>query len=102
MTFNNITLQLEAGIGMLTINRPKKLNALNKATIFELHSALKALDQDKSVRVIVLTGSGDKAFVAGADITEFADFNVSEAAQLSREGQELLFDFVRKGFNCQG
>ena len=94
MTFNNLNLQLEAGIGMLTINRPKKLNALNKATIIELHQALKALDQDQNVRVIVLTGSGDKAFVAGADISEFADFNVSEAAQLSREGQELLFDFA--------
>ena len=55
---------------------------------------MKALEQDKSVRVIVLTGSGDKAFVAGADISEFADFNVSEAAQLSREGQELLFNFA--------
>jgi enoyl-CoA hydratase len=94
MTFNNLNLQLEAGIGMLTINRPKKLNALNKATILELHQALKALDQDQNVRVIVLTGSGDKAFVAGADISEFADFNVSEAAQLSREGQKLLFDFA--------
>ena len=94
MTFNNLNLQLEAGIGMLTINRPKKLNALNKATILELHQALKALDQDQNVRVIVLTGSGGKAFVAGADISEFADFNVSEAAQLSREGQELLFDFA--------
>ena len=50
MTFNNLNLQLEAGIGMLTINRPKKLNALNKATILELHQALKAMDQDQNVR----------------------------------------------------
>ena len=94
MKFNNLNLQLEAGIGMLTINRPKKLNALNKETILELHQALKALDQNQNVRVILLTGSGDKAVVAGADITEFADFNISQASQLSREGQELLFDFA--------
>ena len=94
MQFNNLTLQYKNGISILTINRPKKLNALNKATIFELHQALKALGSDKTVRAIILIGSGDKAFVAGADISEFADFNVSEAAQLSREGQELLFDFA--------
>ena len=94
MTFNNLNIQLESSIGILTIDRPKKLNALNKETILELHHALKTLDQDQNVRVIVLTGSGDKAFVAGADISEFADFNISQASQLSREGQELLFDFA--------
>mgnify|MGYP006249692057 FL=1 len=60
----------------------------------ELHNALKALDQDSSIRAILLTGSGDKAFVAGADITEFSNFNIQQAAQLSREGQTLLFDYA--------
>ena len=92
MMFNNLGLQLKGGVATLTINRPEKLNALNQATILELHQALKALEKDRNIRAIILTGSGDKAFVAGADISEFAAFNVSEAAQLSREGQELLFD----------
>ena len=94
MQFNNLTLQYKNGIGLLTIHRPEKLNALNKVTILELHQALKALDCDKTVRAIILTGSGEKAFVAGADISEFSDFDVHQASQLSREGQELLFDFT--------
>ena len=53
------------------------------------------MDQDNSVKVIVITGSGEKAFVAGADISEFADFNVEEGTELSRKGQEILFDFVQ-------
>ena len=52
------------------------------------------INNDKSIRCLIITGAGDKAFVAGADISEFADFSVSEAAKLSREGQELLFDFA--------
>ena len=70
MHFNNLIIKIEKSVGIITINRPKKLNALNKETILELHNALKALDQDSSIRAILLTGSGDKAFVAGADITE--------------------------------
>ena len=94
MNFNNLIIKIEKSVGIITINRPKKLNALNKETILELHNALKALDQDSSIRAILLTGSGDKAFVAGADITEFSDFNIQQAAQLSREGQTLLFDYA--------
>ena len=94
MQFNNLTLQYKNGIGLLTIHRPEKLNALNKVTILELHQALKALDCDETVRAIILTGSGEKAFVAGADISEFSDFDVHQASKLSRAGQELLFDFT--------
>ena len=94
MKFNNIIVHLNGGIATLTINRPKKLNALNRETIFELHEALNLLNQDESVRVIILTGSEDKAFVAGADISEFVNFSHSEAAELSRKGQELLFHFA--------
>lgn len=95
MNFENITVEKEELLALITINRPDKLNALNKATIEELHEALKELEADKEVRVILLTGSGEKAFVAGADISEFANFGTSEGAQLAAKGQELLFDFVQ-------
>ena len=94
MSYNNIQVSKNGGITTVTINRPKKLNALNKATIQELHDAFAAIEADRSTRAIILTGSGDKAFVAGADISEFADFDVAEGANLAKQGQALLFDFV--------
>ena len=94
MTFENLLLTIENGIGQITINRPLKLNALNIATIQELHNALESLDQNQEVRAIILTGEGEKAFVAGADISEFTNFSIEEGAQLATQGQELLFDFV--------
>ncbi|WP_136482522.1 enoyl-CoA hydratase/isomerase family protein [Cognatitamlana onchidii] len=95
MVYNNIFTQENNGITTITINRPKKLNALNKETISELHDAFKSADQDKTTKVIVVTGSGEKAFIAGADISEFAHFNVDEGTELAAKGQELLFDFVQ-------
>uniref|UniRef100_UPI00404AD544 enoyl-CoA hydratase/isomerase family protein n=1 Tax=Gelidibacter sp. TaxID=2018083 RepID=UPI00404AD544 len=94
MNYTNILSDTDNGITLITINRPSKLNALNKATIEELHDAFKAANQDKNCKVIVVTGSGDKAFVAGADISEFADFDVENGGKLAAKGQELLFDFV--------
>lgn len=94
MNFENILVEKKEKIAQITINRPSKLNALNKATIEELHEAFKALQDDKSVRAIIITGSGEKAFVAGADISEFADFDEKQGAELAAKGQELLFDFV--------
>ncbi len=94
MSYNNILVSENNGISRITINRPKKLNALNRETIQELHDAFSKADLDKDTRVIILIGSGDKAFVAGADISEFADFEVAEGANLSKKGQELLFDFI--------
>ena len=79
---------------MITINRPSQLNALNKETIQELHTALDVANEDAKTGVIILTGSGEKAFVAGADIKEFADFSVEQGGELAQKGQELLFDFV--------
>ncbi len=95
MNYENILVTAENRIATITINRPTKLNALNKATIHELHEAFKSAEADSNVNVILLTGSGEKAFVAGADISEFADFSVEEGAQLAAQGQELLFDFVQ-------
>ncbi len=96
MNFENILVSTENGIGQITINRPSKLNALNVATIEELHNAFKTLDENSETKVIVLTGEGEKAFVAGADISEFANFTIEEGAQLAAQGQEILFDFVEK------
>lgn len=94
MNYENILVAIENGIGLITIIRPSKLNALNVSTIKELHQALSSLDADEMVKTIILTGEGEKAFVAGADIAEFAHFSVEEGAQLAAQGQELLFDFV--------
>ncbi|MFM2229820.1 MAG: hypothetical protein RL607_1078 [Bacteroidota bacterium] len=94
MTFENILVDIDGSLAQVTINRPSKLNALNKATIQDLHDAFAQLDADSSIKAIILTGSGEKAFVAGADISEFAHFSIEEGAQLAALGQELLFDFV--------
>jgi len=91
----NILIEKQDALATITINRPTKLNALNKATIQELHDAFKTLNEDKSVKAIIITGSGEKAFVAGADISEFAHFSVKEGGRLAAEGQALLFDFVQ-------
>ncbi|NQY06683.1 MAG: enoyl-CoA hydratase/isomerase family protein [Flavobacteriaceae bacterium] len=94
MNYENILVAQENGVATVTINRPSKLNALNKATIQELHEAFKALHEDAETKVIIITGSGEKAFVAGADIAEFADFSVERGAELARNGQEILFSFI--------
>jgi enoyl-CoA hydratase len=94
MHYENILVAHENGIGLITINRPSKLNALNKVTIQELHDVFKSLENDDAVRVIIITGEGEKAFVAGADIAEFANFTIQEGAQLAAQGQELVFDCI--------
>ena len=94
MKFNNILSETSDHITTITINRPTKLNALNKETTQELHLAFKNAEGDSGTKVIIITGSGEKAFVAGADISEFAHFSVSEAENLASEGQALLFDFI--------
>jgi enoyl-CoA hydratase len=94
MTYKNILIENKDGICYLTINRPKQLNALNCATISELNKAILSVDSDSSVRCIILTGADNKAFVAGADIKEFAGFDISEGESLARKGQELLFDLI--------
>tara|TARA_Y100001978_G_scaffold81392_1_gene72879 strand:+ start:539 stop:1312 length:774 start_codon:yes stop_codon:yes gene_type:complete len=92
--FDNLTIKNKDYVSYLTINRPSHLNALNKKTIEELNQALRNCEEDSNTGVIVITGSGEKAFVAGADIKEFADFSISEGGMLASQGQKILFDFV--------
>ena len=92
--FDNLTIENKDYVSYLTINRPSQLNALNKKTIEELNQALRNCKEDSNTSVIIITGSGEKAFVAGADIKEFADFSISEGGILASEGQKILFDFV--------
>lgn len=94
MSYHNILTEIEEHILTITIDRPKKLNALNRDTIQELHEAFKDAKEDDEVKVVILTGSGEKAFVAGADISEFANFSPKEGKRLSADGQEKLFDYV--------
>ena len=94
MNFENILLEFIDQIAIVTINRPEQLNALNKKTIAELSDCFKELAQNKKVRVVVLTGAGEKAFVAGADIKEFVNFTPEEGKKLSAEGQQKLFNQI--------
>lgn len=94
MTFENILLEKENKISVITINRPQSLNALNAQTIKELSTALDTLNDDKETRVIIITGSGEKSFVAGADIKEFSDFNTEKAEELARNGHNILFNKI--------
>lgn len=94
MSYENIILSREDKTAIITINRPESLNALNAKTIKEISSALDELASDHEVRVIILTGSGEKSFVAGADIKEFSDFNQEKAEELARNGQNILFNKI--------
>lgn len=94
MNYENIILNTEDKTAIITINRPESLNALNSQTIKELSDAFTTLDQDKNIRAIVLIGSGEKSFVAGADIKEFSDFGTSQAEELARNGQNMLFNKI--------
>lgn len=94
--YKNLLISNENGLAVLTINRPDKLNALNIETIAELSDCLDLMDKDKSIKVLIITGHGEKAFVAGADISEFAHFDVENGKKLSEDGQVKLFDKVEK------
>jgi enoyl-CoA hydratase len=94
MALENITTEIKNEVLIITINRPDKLNALNKQTIEELHDTLVDAENNKDVRALIITGSGSKAFVAGADIAEFANFSVEEGKQLSSLGHFKVFNFI--------
>ena len=90
----NILTENKNGIQTITINRPDKLNALNLQTIKELNQAIKAIADDKNVKAAIITGSGAKAFVAGADISEFSEFSVEEGKKMSENGHKMVFDLI--------
>jgi enoyl-CoA hydratase len=95
-TMDNVLIKQEGNLRYLTINRPSKLNALNSELIKVLASELRAADEDKETRAVILTGSGEKAFVAGADISEFSDYDEYEGRELSEKGQKQLFTAVER------
>src|SRR6201990_3488142 len=86
----NVLFRKQGGIATVTVNRPKVLNALNTPTWSDLRKAFEDARDDAAVRGIILTGAGDKAFIAGADISELAHLSGFEAEQSSRFGQEVL------------
>ena len=96
MLFQNLEVNFKDKIAVVTINRPENLNALNSQTISELNNCFLDLESNPNVRAVVLTGAGNKAFVAGADIKEFADFSEEEGKALAQEGQEKLFNTIEQ------
>jgi enoyl-CoA hydratase len=90
MTYANIIFQSQEGIATITFNRPKALNALNQDLLAELSRALDDIGADENIRVLILTGAGEKSFVAGADITELATFSALQAKVFSRAGHAII------------
>lgn len=90
MEFKNLLIETAGGIATLTVNRPQSLNALNSGVLKELECALYELEHDDSVKVLVLTGAGDKAFVAGADIKEMLDISAHQARAFALQGQRVM------------
>ena len=90
MSYTTLISQDHAGVRRLTIDRADKLNALNRQVLAELAGAVQQARHDDSVRVLVLAGAGEKAFVAGADIAEMADLDPAQAQNFARQGQALM------------
>lgn len=88
--YHSILLAMENNIALLSINRPEKLNALNVKCLQELNQALRDIERNDDIRCLIITGSGDKAFVAGADISELHDLSVSEAQIYAEAGQQVF------------
>lgn len=89
--YSTLLVQQENAICIITINRPDKLNALNKAVFDELNMALDEVQKDNAVRSVIITGAGAKAFVAGADISEFNGLNKEQAMAMAKRGQDTFF-----------
>ena len=88
--FENITYEVKGSIAYITMNRPKVMNALNRRTVEELNAAFHAAKEDATVKGIILTGTGEKAFIAGADIAELSAIDADKAGEFSAKGQEVL------------
>ncbi len=89
MAFKNLLTKVEDGIGWIVVNRPEKLNALNWQTVEELQEAFDAFEKDDGVRAVIFTGAGEKAFIAGADITELVDLDEEKGREYARRGQKV-------------
>ena len=90
MAYENIIFQVDGGIATITFNRPKAMNALNAALMEELSRALDEIAANEDIRVLILTGAGEKAFVAGADITELATYNSLQAKCFAASGHATI------------
>ena len=90
MPYENLLIETREHIATVTVNRPKVLNALNRKTVEELDTCFRSLQQDEQVRAVILTGAGDKAFVAGADIRELATYSPQAAKESALRGQAVF------------
>lgn len=97
MAYSTLLTERESGLFIITINRPDKLNALNKEVIRELSMAMDEVYNDQDIKLAVITGAGEKSFVAGADITEFTGLDAAGGKNLARIGQETVFSKIE---NC--
>ncbi len=91
MNYSTLLAEFEKGILTVTINRPDKLNALNKNVLEELNEAMDSVYTDDKIKAVIITGAGGKAFVAGADISEFTSLNDDKGSELSKKGQDIFF-----------
>ncbi len=89
-SYKNILVAQEGAVRTITINRPDKLNALNQLTMEELHAAFVDINDEKDLRGVIITGAGEKAFVAGADIKEFSEVNGLNGRKFAEKGQEVF------------
>lgn len=91
MSYETITYEVEGNIAIIRFNRPKVLNAINRTVVVELKDAVEKVAADKSIKVLILTGTGDRAFISGADIAFMRNFTPLEGRAFSNEGKEVLF-----------
>lgn len=96
MSYQTLLTSLEDGVFIITINRPDKLNALNKTVIEELSAAVDEVYNNNEIKTAIITGSGPKAFVAGADISEFLSMDATDGEALARKGQEMVFNKIER------
>jgi len=96
MAYQNLISEIKENILYITINREKALNALNRETLVELADVITFANEKADVRGVILTGAGEKAFVAGADIKEFSDYNAEQGEELARNGQHHVFNAIER------
>jgi len=98
MNYENILLENKENISIISINRPQSLNALNAPTLKELRAVLESLRKDKNIKAVIITGSGEKSFVAGADIKEFLEIDITTAKTMAKVNQDQVFNYI-ENFN---